>query len=304
MEAPLISILMSTYNETAKELNESISSILHQTYLNFEFLIINDNPDNLELEKILQTYTDSRIKIIRNKENLGLVKSLNKGLKLCSGQYVARMDADDISCPTRIQDELLYLQNNGLDMVGSFIETIDEYGKTIKSLMKFPQKHNQIAKFMRWGSCICHPTWLLKREVCLELNGYRKAPHCEDYDFIIRAIAHGYKVGNIPKVELRYRIRQSGVSKSYEVEQFIIRDYLAKNINQIDMITEDMIREYTSSQIFYAQVVQLTNYKKNKQIVRNGKKMKRLIAIMSILCNPFFRRDILEKITLLVRESL
>ena len=61
------------------------------------------------------------------------------------------MDADDISCPSRIQDELLYLQNNHLDMVGSYIETIDENGKTIKSLMRFPINHNQIVKFMRWG---------------------------------------------------------------------------------------------------------------------------------------------------------
>ena len=163
MDAPLISVLMSTYNETTKELNESINSILQQTYSNFEFLIINDNPNNYELEKTLKSYKDSRIKIIHNEENLGLVKSLNSGLKYCNGQYVARMDADDISCPSRIQDELLYLQNNRLDMVGSYIETIDENGKTIKPLMMFPKNHNQIVKFMRWGSFICHPTCLLKR---------------------------------------------------------------------------------------------------------------------------------------------
>lgn len=110
MEAPLVSILMSTYNETPKELDESINSILHQTYSNFEFLIINDNPNNCELEETLKTYVDSRIRIIRNEKNLGLVKSLNAGLKLCEGQYVARMDADDISRQSRIQDELLYLK--------------------------------------------------------------------------------------------------------------------------------------------------------------------------------------------------
>ena len=148
MEAPLVSILMSTYNETPKELDESINSILHQTYSNFEFLIINDNPNNCELEETLKTYVDSRIRIIRNEKNLGLVKSLNAGLKLCEGQYVARMDADDISRQSRIQDELLYLKKNHLDMIGSYIETIDEHGETIKSLMRFPEKHNQIAKFM------------------------------------------------------------------------------------------------------------------------------------------------------------
>lgn len=304
MDAPLISILMSTYNETPKELNESINSILHQTYFNFEFLIINDNPNNFELEKTLKSFADSRIKIIHNEKNLGLVKSLNKGLKLCNGQYVARMDADDISCPSRLQDELLYLQNNHLDMVGSYIETIDEHGNTIKPLMKFPKNHNQIAKFMRWGSCICHPTWLLKRKVCLELHGYRKTPHCEDYDFILRAIAHGYKVGNIPKVELSYRIRQSGVSKSHEAEQFLLRDYLAQNMKQIDSFTEEAITEFLNSEKFYRQLEQLSHYKNAKQLLKNGSGIEKLKSTVQIPGNRFFWRDIVEKTTLLLREHI
>lgn len=304
MDAPLISILMSAYNETPTELDECINSILHQTYSNFEFLIINDNPNNCELEEALKTYADRRIRIICNEKNLGLVKSLNKGLKLCSGQYVARMDADDISRPSRIQDELLYLQKNHLDMVGSYIETIDEQGKTIKSLMKFPEKHNQIAKFMRWGSCICHPTWLLKREVCLELHGYRKTPHCEDYDFILRAIAHGYKVGNIPKVELSYRIRQSGVSKSHEAEQFLLRDYLAQNMKQIDSLTEDTITEFLNSEKFHRQLEQLSHYKNAKQLLKNGSGIEKLKSTVQIPGNRFFWRDIVEKTTLLLREHI
>ena len=280
MEAPLVSILMSTYNETPKELDESINSILHQTYSNFEFLIINDNPNNCELEETLKTYVDSRIRIIRNEKNLGLVKSLNAGLKLCEGQYVARMDADDISRQSRIQDELLYLKKNHLDMIGSYIETIDEHGETIKSLMRFPEKHNQIAKFMRWGSCSCHPTWFLKREVCLKLHGYRKTPHCEDYDFMLRAINNGYKIGNIPKVELSYRIRKSGVSKSHE----------------------ESITEFLDSEKFHRQVEQLTRYKNEKQIIKNGSSIKKIKAATQIPKNCFFWRDIVEKTTLLLRE--
>ncbi|CDE69487.1 MAG: glycosyltransferase [Clostridium sp. 44_14] len=302
MEAPLVSILMSTYNETPKELDESINSILHQTYSNFEFLIINDNPNNCELEETLKTYVDSRIRIIRNEKNLGLVKSLNAGLKLCEGQYVARMDADDISRQSRIQDELLYLKKNHLDMIGSYIETIDEHGETIKSLMRFPEKHNQIAKFMRWGSCSCHPTWFLKREVCLKLHGYRKTPHCEDYDFMLRAINNGYKIGNIPKVELSYRIRKSGVSKSHEAEQFLLRDYLAQNMKRIDLLTEESITEFLDSEKFHRQVEQLTRYKNEKQIIKNGSSIKKIKAATQIPKNCFFWRDIVEKTTLLLRE--
>lgn len=304
METPLISVLMSTFNETKYELEQSIDSILNQTYSNFEFLIINDNPDNSELGDYLKTYTDVRIRIIRNEKNLGLVESLNRGLTLCNGQYVARMDADDISRPFRLQEELLYLQNNHLDMVGSFIETIDENGKTIKPLMRFPEKHNQIARFMRWGSCICHPTWLLKREACLELSGYRKTPHCEDYDFILRAIAHGYKVGNVPKVELSYRIRQSGVSKSHEAEQFLLRDYLSKNMKRIDSLTEESIIDFLNSKEFCMQLEKLLRYKDIKRKLKNGEVFEKVIAASLIPGNPFFWRDIVEKSSLLIREHI
>lgn len=304
MDTPLISVLMSTYNETTKELDESINSILHQTYSNLEFLIINDNPNNYELEKTLKSYKDCRIKIIHNEKNFGLVKSLNRGLKFCNGQYVARMDADDISCPSRIQDELLYLQNNHLDMVGSYIKTIDENGKTINPLMRFPKNHNQIVRFMRWGSCICHPTWLLKREICLELHGYRKTAHCEDYDFILRAIAHGYKVGNVPKVELSYRIRQSGISKSHEAEQFLLRDYLAKNMKQIDLITEENITEFLNSEKFRRRLEQLSRYKSAKRMIKNGSGIEKIKSTVQIPKNRFFWRDIVEKMTLLLREHI
>lgn len=304
MNVPTISVLMSTYNETAKELDESICSILGQSYSDFEFLIINDNPSNDELTVQLQNYDDNRIRIIKNKENMGLVKSLNQGLQLARGKYIARMDADDVSKPTRLKDELLYLQENNLDMIGSFVETIDENDKVIKSVMKFPVKNNEIVRFMRWGSCICHPSWFLKKQVYSTLQGYRMAPHCEDYDFILRAIFHGYKVGNIPKVELSYRIRQSGVSKSNEAEQFLLRDFLAKNMKKIDKITEEEIEWFLHSGKFDAQLSQLTRYKEIKQNLKKQKDIKNIEAALLVPANYFFWRDIVEKTTLFVREHL
>ena len=128
---------------------------------------------------------------------------------------------------TRLKDELQYMQQNNLDIVGTFIEIIDEKGVVQKETMRFPVTAAHVKLFMRWGSCLAHPTWMVKLKVYQELNGYRNVPRCEDYDFILRAMAHGYKVGNIPKVELSYRIRQSGISKSNEAEQFLMRDYLA-----------------------------------------------------------------------------
>ena len=97
----LISVIMSVYNETNIDLLLSINSILNQTYENLEFIIVDDNPDNKRIKEVLDQQTDPRIKIIYNKANMGLVFSLNEALKHVNGEFVARMDADDISLQNR-----------------------------------------------------------------------------------------------------------------------------------------------------------------------------------------------------------
>lgn len=301
---PKISVIMSAYNESFDELSRSIDSIINQTYQNIEFIIISDNPENQDIKTAVCEANDQRIKFIENKENIGLVRSLNRAISKATGNFIARMDADDISRKTRLKDELQYMQQNNLDIVGSFIEIIDESGVVQKSAMRFPVTASQVKVFMRWGSCLAHPTWLVKSNVYQDLNGYRNVPRCEDYDFILRAIAHGYKAGNIPKVELSYRIRQSGVSKSHETEQFLLRDYLAKNMKQIDLLTEDIITEFLNSEQFRWQLEQLSYYKSKKQMIKNGSSIEKIKSIVQILENRFFWRDIVEKTTLLLREHI
>lgn len=103
-----ISVIMSTFNEKLEWVKEAIDSIINQTYRNIEFIIIVDNPNNIELKNMLEQYCieDDRIKIIVNEFNIGLVKSLNKALKICSGEFIARMDADDISVKYRLEKQL------------------------------------------------------------------------------------------------------------------------------------------------------------------------------------------------------
>lgn len=301
---PKISVIMSAYNESIDELNKSINSILNQTYHNIEFIIISDNPKNNDIKVAVQSVNDSRIEFIENETNIGLVKSLNKAFSIAKGSYIARMDADDISKPTRLANEMQYLQQNNVDVVGSFVEVIDENDAVQKSIMRFPVKNTQIKFFMRWGSCLAHPTWLVKSNVYQELKGYRDVPRCEDYDFILRAIAHGYKVGNIPTVELSYRIRQSGVSKSHEAEQFLLRDFLAKNMKRINLLTEESIIEFLNSKEFHMQLEKLSYYKAIKREIKNGKGIEKIKAAALIPGNSFFWRDIIEKVTLLARECI
>ena len=122
---PKISVIMSAYNESFDELSRSINSIINQTYQNIEFIIVSDNPENKDIKTAVQVANDQRIKFIENKENVGLVQSLNRAISEATGIFIARMDADDVSRKTRLKDELQYMQQNSLDIVGSFIEIID-----------------------------------------------------------------------------------------------------------------------------------------------------------------------------------
>lgn len=301
---PKISVIMSAYNESFDELSRSIDSIINQTYQNIEFIIVSDNPENQDIKTAVYEANDQRIKFIENKKNIGLVNSLNIAISKATGSYIARMDADDISKLTRLEDEMQYMQQNNLDIVGTFIEIIDEKGVVQKETMRFPITAAHVKLFIRWGSCLAHPTWMVKLKVYQELNGYRNVPRCEDYDFILRAMAHGYKVGNIPIVELSYRVRQSGISKSNEAEQFLMRDYLAQNMKQIDSITEESITEFLKSENFHRRFVQLSHYKNEKRIIKNTTGIKKFITVLKISRNRFFWKDIVEKTILLLRERV
>ena len=128
----LVSVLMSTYNESELELRLAIESILNQTYRNIEFIIVSDNPQNTMLQNIINEYQkkDRRIKVILNNENLGLPRSLNKGIEQARGKYIARMDADDISLPNRIEEEMDFMLINNLDMVAALQINIDAVSYT------------------------------------------------------------------------------------------------------------------------------------------------------------------------------
>src|SRR5688500_15226048 len=124
---PAISVVMSAYNSD-KYIAKAIESILNQTFKDFEFIIINDGSKDESL-KIIKRYgkKDKRIVLIDNKKNLGLIKSLNKGLKIAKGKYIARMDSDDIAMPQRFKIQLDYLdKNRNIFLVGTSFEQIDK----------------------------------------------------------------------------------------------------------------------------------------------------------------------------------
>lgn len=232
-----ISVVMSVYNEEPKWLRESIESILNQTYTDFEFIIVLDNPENKALEKVIASYVnvDRRIVFLVNDRNLGLVGSLNKALSNCVGEYIARMDADDISYPERFERQLEYLQYNKLDLIGSNVKLFKndkEYFYTTNKLTT----HKYLKKLFSAGAIgIVHPTFFAKRSLFTALGGYKMALHAEDKEFLARVLFNGFKVGNIPDVLLDCRYNDKSITKTKAI-------YLYHTARYVDYVYKMSVR--------------------------------------------------------------
>lgn len=229
-----VSVLMSTYKETESYLRQAIESILDQTFKDFEFIIILDNPDNKEHIAFINDYVckDERIKFYINDKNMGLTNTLNRGLKLAEGKYICRMDADDISELYRMEHQKKYLEENDFDLIGGISQMIDEDGNTIYSIKKVPTNFKKIKKCIKYNQVISHPTWFGKKEVFDKLNGYRNMPLCEDYDFTLRAILQGFKISNVNECVLKYRMTKDSISRSNLFEQYLFARYITKQYSE------------------------------------------------------------------------
>ena len=228
----MISVIMSTYKEEENLIRKSIESILNQTYTNFEYIIILDNPDNHIHERVIEEYAakDARIQFLINKDEHGRTIALNRAINLAKGEYIAIMDADDIALPNRFSDELEYIEKYNYDLIGGITQVIDEEGNDLYGIKKIPSNPKKINKCLKYGQVIAHPTWLGKTEVFKAINGYRPMPLCEDYDFTLRAALKGFKISNINKPVLKYRMTANSVSRSNLFEQYLLASANKKTV--------------------------------------------------------------------------
>ena len=245
MEQEKISVLMTIYKETKQDLKEAFESIINQTYKNIEFIIIIDNPEEQWREELINSYHDSRVKLFVNDKNMGLSKSLNKALEYTTGDYIARMDADDISILDRLEKQLKYLKENDYDLVGSYMQYI--YNWKNQQLAKYPTNPENVAKLLKYKSCVLHPTWIAKPEVFRRLKGYRNIFACEDYDFLLRAVKFGFKIANYPEVLYKCRLTEKSISRSNTGKQELIADFIRKKYRKGIIVSEEEIEEFLSS---------------------------------------------------------
>jgi len=218
IEMPKVTVLMSVYNGE-KYLREAIDSILNQTFKNFEFLVINDGSTDSTAE-ILQSYQDPRIKIINNEKNMGLTGSLNKGLKLAKGEYIARMDADDISLPLRLEKEVEFLDKNPeLGLVGILYEVIDEAGNSF-GIVKYPTTDKEIKRRLLEGNPFGHGSVMLRKECIVNVGFYRpEFKYAQDFDLLLR-ISEKYEVLNISEPLYKFRISLNSLQKKVEQDGY------------------------------------------------------------------------------------
>lgn len=215
MENIKISVLMPVYNTNKKYLKQSIESILKQTYKDFEFIIIDDGSD-IKTKKFLKSFKDDRIVLIENEKNLGLIKTLNKGIKLAKGEFIARMDADDISTPDRFEKQLLYMTKNPeIGVLGSAFQIFQKREEKIV----MPTTDEDAKKMLQTGvSPFAHPSVMIRKDLLEDVQYSETFKHCEDLALWAK-LYDKTQFANLPDVLLKYRWHGNNVSKKHTFEQ-------------------------------------------------------------------------------------
>lgn len=207
---PKVSVLTPVYKTPEKYLREAIESILNQTFSDFEFIILDDCPDDTR-EDIVKSYDDSRIKYHKNAENLGISKSRNKLIDLAQGEYLAVFDHDDISLPTRLEKQVEYLDTHpSVGVVGTRAEIFPGKGKFLIT----PVDGRKIKLCLCNGFCILHPSSMIRKSVLLE-HGIRYEEEfspAEDYRLWTRIMLYA-DFHELPEILFRYRMHESNTTK-------------------------------------------------------------------------------------------
>jgi len=217
-----LSALMSVYNGE-EFISEAIESILAQTYSNFEFIIVNDGSTD-KTREIIEGFKDNRIKLFNLETNRGVGRALSFGLSKVQGKYMVKVDADDISLPTRFEEQKEYLDTHpDISVVGSFVDFFP-HNERVKNSARYKTFKTVIHKElnslvdwkaikerMYWYCAITHPTIMGKTDVIKKV-GYEDYPMGTDYNLFYKLNKLGYKMANIPKVLVKMRVSDFSIT--------------------------------------------------------------------------------------------
>jgi len=218
-----VSIILPTYNG-AEYIKRAIESVLSQSFSDWELIIINDSSVD-DTENIIKKYIDkdSRIIYFKNEKNLGLQKTLNRGLKEVRGEYIARIDDDDEWIEkNKLENQIKFLENNSdYVLVGTGVVTVDENSKELYRYF-LPQNDREIRKRLLVKSCFAHSSVVFKKETALKFGGYdegEEVKHVEDYDLWLKLGTVG-KLFNLPDFGTKLVLRGNSISAKNKLDQF------------------------------------------------------------------------------------
>lgn len=216
-----ISVLMAVFNEKEVFLKKAIESILSQTFSDFEFVIIDDGSTDEKCWSVLKEYEkkDGRIKLFQNEKNIGLTRSLNEGLEICEGKFVARIDSDDMAERTRLEKQYKFMNENpDHALCGSWASIINEKDEEI-GRKKFSTSYEEIRKKILYFNFFTHSSLFFRRDLILEKGGYNeKIEKAQDYDLVLKISAE-HPVANIAEFLCLLRDHPGSISSKGKKKQ-------------------------------------------------------------------------------------
>lgn len=222
MSQPLVSVIMPVFN-TASYVQEAIESILGQSFGDFEYIIINDGSSD-HSDEVIRQFRDARIRYYNNEGNKGLVYTLNRGLDLATGQFIARMDGDDVSLLDRFQQQVTYLQQHPeVDVLATRVKLINELGEPLGDWMDESKMISQadIYSFLPVNNCIAHPSIMAKGSVLRAFKYSEAQKESEDYDLWLRLAAAGKQIHKLEAPLVKHRIVASSFTRKRQQNIFM-----------------------------------------------------------------------------------
>lgn len=280
---PFVSVIMPVYNSD-KYIEQSVKSILNQTYENLELIIVNDASTDGTAAK-LNIVNDPRIKILTNKTNLGNYPSRNLGLKLARGEYLFVMDADDLTHPHRIEKQLFHMSNH--PDVGIISTSFRKFGAGNNVVVNYPFDYESLKVLFLENNYCLHPGLCIRRRFFNEQDSLlynEQYQYASDYDFVSRNFRN-FKICNIPDVLVEYRVHENQITSSKYQEQQEYADKIRINyLSNIDLFPNEVEKEIHLSLVkrSFSREFCLSDYLRwsNKIVHFNT-------------CNPFLKNELL-----------
>ena len=296
---PQITVLMPVYN-VSLYVKEAVESILNQTFADFELLIINDGSKDDTRDEVLKI-TDERIRFVENETNIGLANTLNRGIELARGKYIARMDGDDISVLNRLQKQFDFLENNpDIDICGAGYEF---FGSKNYKVM-YPETNENIKIGLLFGCCMIIP---LYRRASIQRVGLRYDQEyfpAEDYRFWTECMIKGLKMHNIQEILFRYRMHPTQVSEvmtnQAQMTVKVRTNYFKSLFSQIDeSISRQFITDFAT-----VPIEKVSDFECQKKIIQqlcdNNKKQE---VVSSEVLSNYLRTNLSNKLANFINST-